>query len=100
MVDRDKVIKGLECCREIAKCNKCPYKESEECCEEMRAEALALIMIQEPIENHSSVKPKKLKGYLPPMMVHYKYECPECESVMMFEQPYCNGCGKAVVWSD
>ena len=30
-VDRDKVIKGLECCKEVAKdCDRCPYKDTDE----------------------------------------------------------------------
>lgn len=98
MIDREKVIKGLECCKTFGDCSKCPYDGTEQNCNSMRREALTLI--KELIEGQPSVKPKKLKGYLPPMMVHYKYECPECESVMMFEQPYCNGCGRQVKWNE
>ena len=117
MIDREKVIKGLECCKTYATCNKCPYNGEEQNCNSLRREALTLIkeLIEEqekqkffvdesghiiplPVTEKETVKPKKLKKYLPPMMVHYRYECPECESVMMFEQPYCCGCGRQVKW--
>ena len=52
MIDREKVIKGLECCNhEIPKCEKCPYNDGEDTCPTLRTlfdDALALLKAQEP----------------------------------------------------
>ncbi len=50
-IDREKVIKGLECCKRIEgrPCNDCPYAgEDESCVEKMSMDALALLKEQEP----------------------------------------------------
>ena len=45
MPDREKVIKGLECCKrkDGNECKVCPYTESEYCTEDMVTDALALL---------------------------------------------------------
>lgn len=54
MIDREKVIKGLECCsaqdRRVAFCHEydCPYRDYEECPENLMRDALALLKAQEP----------------------------------------------------
>lgn len=54
MTDREKVIKGLECCNAYDyKCNDCPYQDdggAEDGCysDELKAEAFALLKAQEP----------------------------------------------------
>lgn len=54
MTDREKVIKGLECCivKPFPNCEKCPYTNEEEgtcfTMNNMLADALALLKAQEP----------------------------------------------------
>ena len=55
-------------------------------------DAIALLKAQEP------VKPKKVKGYKPPVCTLFDYECENCESPIMEKQPFCAGCGKALKW--
>ena len=100
MADREKVIKGLERCKLYNKlnCDKCPYDYNgrgngkSECTAELATDALALL------EEQETVKPKKIKGYNPPMYTLYEYECEKCESPMMNKQPFCMGCGQEVKW--
>ena len=50
MIDRKKVIKGLECCgysRFMDKCQECPY-DGKECFHRLKTDALALLKAQEP----------------------------------------------------
>lgn len=64
MIDREKVIKGLEHCLEIegdGSCVGCPYdddcfSENVECSEPMMRDALALLKAQEPNEDWISRK--------------------------------------------
>ena len=60
--------------------------------QEIARNALELLKEQE------AVKPKKAKGYNPPMYTLYEYECEECKSPMMNKQPFCMGCGRSVKW--
>lgn len=51
-MDREKIIKGLECCTEWDSCNKCPYETSNEydiaeCTLSLHTDALALLKEQE-----------------------------------------------------
>jgi len=50
MTDREKVIKGLECCNGEGLCigKKCLYYEDEMCVETLHSDALALLKAQEP----------------------------------------------------
>lgn len=53
MNDREKVIKGLECCIKCdpddkTRCGECPYEGA--CLNRLKADALALLKAQEPIE--------------------------------------------------
>lgn len=63
MNEREKVIKGLECClpmttrKGLADCKQCPYDRKitleggvTECCHDLMADALALLKEQEPVE--------------------------------------------------
>ena len=51
-----------------------------------------------PLKEQEPVKPKKVKGYFPPMYTHYKYECEKCETLIIEKQPFCMGCGRPVKW--
>lgn len=51
MTDREKVIKGLECCahEEIGDCENCPYNENTPHCDiAMMRDAIAMLKAQEP----------------------------------------------------
>ena len=50
------------------------------------------------LKEQEAIKPKKVKGYNPPMYTIYEYECEKCKSPMMNKQPFCMGCGKPVKW--
>ena len=59
MPDREKVIKGLECCinesRIVPACEECPYCEFEQTCTRLDAlhqDALELLKAQEPEAKH------------------------------------------------
>lgn len=74
MVDREKVIKGLECCAE-AKCEVCPYEEQcfgeEICvCSPMAKDMLELLKAQEP----RVMTPEELEALLDDK----KYNAPVC----------------------
>ena len=59
MSDREKVIRGLECCKrkDGNECKVCPYTESEYCTEDMVTDALVLLKEQqERIEKLESDK--------------------------------------------
>lgn len=49
MIDREKVIKGLESCIR-GLCDTCPYYGEKPCEDKMKRDALALLKAQEPIE--------------------------------------------------
>ena len=95
-IDMEKVIKGLECCKESANCSDCPYPcysgYAENWPNQLLTDALALLKKQE------AVKPKKIKGYYPPMYTLYEYECEKCETPILNQQPFCMGCGQKVKW--
>lgn len=52
----------------------------------------------ELLKEQEVLKPKKIKGYNPPMYTIYEYECEKCKSPMMNKQPFCMGCGRAQSW--
>jgi len=54
----------------------------------------------ELLKEQEALKPKKVKGYNPPMYTIYEYECEKCKSPMMNKQPFCMGCGQAVKWDE
>lgn len=98
MIDREKVIKGLEVCvnRVPGKygCHKCPYEIDGNDCEiNCTKDALALLKEQ---EQPKSVKEPLLCNNSPKA---YKGICPWCNSVitLMYGQ-FCDMCGKAVKW--
>lgn len=102
MPDREKVIKGFECCKrkDGNECKVCPYTESAYCVEDMVTDALAMLKEQD------AVKPffESLGG------VPWRMCCGSCyrvivetdsktgkEAVKFFEEfKYCPFCGKGV----
>lgn len=102
MIDREKIIKGLECCclPTIYDCDhKCPYKDLYEqsgfnnCMAALLPDAFALLKAQEPKAAISN--PEKYGDYL--------RHCPSCEAVLPLSSQYgrakfCHLCGQAVKW--
>ena len=98
MADREKVIKGLECC--IAnRHNNCPYKSTDKgidkvtsCTTYLMKDAIALLKEQE-----TGVSPKEIKMY--PNNV---WACGNCGHVAVgsaaYKAKYCPECGKKVQW--
>ena len=94
MPDREKVIKGLECCTIPGNCGTCPWypsdKAEEGCIRTLMKATLELLKAQEPVEpirmNHDENKYRD----------HYK--CPICDDDLTYEQQYCAECGRAVKW--
>ena len=96
MTDREKVIKGLECCMSEKICNSpCPYKGQ---CDDggyyfskAIEDAIVLLEAQEPIA------PKLIKMY-----PHDIYECGNCKHRSVgskdYKAKYCPECGKTVKW--
>ena len=102
MPNKEKVIKGLECCSKGAVtpyvatcrfCADCPYGENDiPCTRELARDALALLKEQEaeqPIVHENSYGWKF-------------YYCPKCkqEFYQNRKQAYCDKCGKAVKWDE
>lgn len=99
MTDREKVIKGLECCDGY--CNDdetgCPFDALEpfDCQKQLRADAIALLKAQEAVK---------------PVVDIDTWKCGNCghalehqqllgDNVLLHEQyNYCPECGKAVKW--
>lgn len=98
MPDIEKVMDALEHCsdRTQKRCNPtCPYHERDFCENELASDVLALLKEK---KEKDTVKPRKVKGYNPPMYTIFEYECENCNSVMMNKQPFCMGCGRRVIW--
>ena len=72
MTDREKVIKGLECCNGEALCigEKCPYFDDKMCVETLHSDTLALLKAQEPIEARLNLCESCTKEY------------PECDATI------------------
>jgi hypothetical protein len=102
MPDREKVIKGLECCSSAEECGKqCPYWDDEGACRtHLEADALALLKAQEPVEPQEKREGdyknlycgacgRGIVGYVGNLTgKHYK------------ESDYCYECGREVKWND
>ena len=88
MIDRDKVMKGIECLADDDGCchSDCPYfndRETTSCFQRMAQDVLELLNEQEP------VKPIRLENW---------WKCPACEQNIVANMKYCPGCGKKVKW--
>lgn len=99
-MDRNKVIKALECCASPSPsvCRGCPYKHTPDkyplCNDELCRDALALLKEQAP------VKPVKNKlswehGYNWDI-----WDCGHCGSQLRSDANYCDRCGHKVNWDD
>ena len=78
-IDKNKVIKGLECCYLKASCAKCPYDGYGQCVTSVAADTIALLKEQETVKRGRWV------------------EYPEClkyEEAYLEEHIVCSACGK------
>ena len=100
MPDREKVIKGLECCKiPFTKCydGGCPYFENDGCKARLKGDALALLKAQEP------VVPVKVNRYMETdengdWFTTETYDCGNCGVELHGKANYCHLCGRAVKW--
>lgn len=93
MIDREKVIKGLECCilhnpDDHARCMQCPYESN--CVNRLKMDALELLKEQEAVEPILKRKGKS--------KMYNDYVCPVCDNEVVYEQCYCSECGKPFLW--
>ena len=109
MIDREKVKKGLECCKAstnddpFQRCSECPYNDIsisvQECRAVLSADAMELLKEQEPIKPHYNARTNW-------------YECGACRYSMTsgmhcrsglipaYKVGFCAKCGQAVTWDD
>lgn len=88
VMNREKVIKGLECCVSYDfKCNDCPYQNDGGASDELKADALALLKAQEPMDPI-----RKVIG------CGWRYFCSKCGNSIVSQQHFCQDCGQAVKW--
>lgn len=87
MIDREKVIKGLECCvNDFGECEVCPYDEGMgklACGKNLYSDALALLKAQEAVE--------------PTWRLGVPF-CSKCGRQFKRGYKYCPDCGRAVKW--
>lgn len=93
MIDREKVIKGLECCseEEIDGCNfceLCPY-HGVGCVDSVLKDALELLKAQKPVEPVQDMVGDTLF-----------WVCGRCGHDICSTDWYCANCGRAVKWDE
>ena len=101
MIDKEKVIKGLETCRTRVRCKECPYvydkRADDSYCEAvLHNDAIALLKEQEFATEFilDDYQPTcKTCGFKP--FVGY---IPKIEWMKERGYKYCPGCGRAVKW--
>lgn len=111
MADREKVIKGLECCFDYyeAQCEKCPYQATEEekkivdwdCHhDDLQRDALELLKEQEPVAHATWLCEETSTAYDLYGVKTWaaKYKCSKCGSVHRAIEAhmcysYCPSCG-------
>lgn len=96
MIDRGKVVKGLEACCKSGCYEGCPYNDFDaddcvECTSKLTADALTLLREQE------AVKPREYQ------YPHGTYACGFCDYIPIgnkdgYRANYCPECGKKVAW--
>ena len=89
MVDRDKVLKGLEGCSGFADCDKCPYDNADDCICELMTDALGLMKQEEEVP---------VKRCLAHQNARYPFSCGNCGSYLMPNWIACPMCGRKVKW--
>lgn len=94
MIDREKVIKGLEICYSPpSKCENCPYHDlpdDQSCNDVLCLDALALLKELEAVE--PILKREGRNKY------YNYYVCGCCDNDLFYQQNYCSECGRPVKW--
>ena len=93
MIDREKVIKGLEFCKasDGTHCPSCPYFDGE-CTSELCSDVLALLKEQD------AVKPKKENDGVQEPWTTWWFVCGNCKEQLNLNDKYCRHCGRVVDW--
>lgn len=102
MPDREKVIRGLECCLSPNDHENCPYdgigKTYSHCLKKLVTDAFALLKEQEegvtPIE--STTEQKKFADRIG--FAVSEYWCGDCHFNLFNRPKFCPNCGKKVKW--
>jgi len=93
MTDREKVIKGLECCVAVNCGQACPYATVGGCQVQVLRDAVALLKEQEPVD--VIVEPLDDTRYI---------FCGACRCMLAQGKPkgykFCPWCGRAVKWDE
>lgn len=109
MSDKEKVIKGLECCTFILgkrKCNECPYQKDNGCYQ-LQDDFHALLKEQETKQAIKQIYHVMMnRDYENPVEVtRYDWLCPTCKSLLCRDidviddnYRFCKVCGQAVKW--
>ena len=63
-----------------------------------KAENALRCLKKELLKEQEAVEPRKIKGFQMPLYLRFGYECGNCETPLLKDQPYCAGCGKPVKW--
>ena len=75
MIDREKVVKGLECCLSVTKCGTCPYNTGHDLwcgnTDQLLDDALALLKAQEP---EYPIRKQSKHGWF--------FYCPKCGIIL------------------
>ena len=108
MIDREKVIKGINYCTHTdeVECPNCPYWQDDDCVEALIADALALLKKQEEeIENLKQMAQSMMKGVCllkEQEAVRPTWSCgkPYCGScgLQIRGGKYCSECGAQIAW--
>ena len=113
MTDRNKVIRGLECCKwsdagrydgyepMYENCEKCPYNNEQdsksECNDKLRQDALFLLKEQEPV--NPIVEQYALPLTNTSVRFIKKHHCGICKEELTGNNVYCHKCGRKVKWN-
>ena len=101
MLDREQVIKGLECdfggsdtCCE----KECPYYQTNDCTDELKNDILALLKEQEPIEPTFKQDEKGIFVWCCGSCGAYMYHIYDGIDKAKEYAKFCRQCGKPVLW--
>jgi hypothetical protein len=95
MIDMEKVVKGLECCKqmemdyEIDYCpDECPYKDNQDCIQSLCSDALEMLKKREPVQ------------VIQREAMHMLFWCyGSCGVALTEGDKFCRMCGRAVKWT-
>ena len=95
MIDREKVIRALNCCAHAdgSDCMYCPYDHNDENCTAlMSMDVLELLKEQEPL-------PAKYvdKGDSYPPCIYHSV-CRACGGILNYPEKFCKACGRGIIW--